>query len=125
MTATARLTNFDSGKKMLRARPEMRFWVGQASCLPVTAASSRELMFARLIIPETSGRMPEEPAGWKPALHPEPSIASWREHSFGANSEFQILKSVFHPCFIRGSVSKPLRWWQAGRCGEGRGQSIV
>jgi len=75
----------------------MCFWVGQASCLPVAAASSRELMFARLIIAETSGRMPEEPAGWKPALHPVPSIASWREHSFGANSEFQILKSVFHP----------------------------
>src|SRR6266704_748392 len=50
-------------------RRQLSSAVGQASCLPVAAASSRELMFARLIIPETSGRMPEEPAGWKPALH--------------------------------------------------------
>src|SRR5437867_7212501 len=43
---------------------------GQASCLPVAAASGREFLSVGVIIlPETSGRMPEEPAGWKPALH--------------------------------------------------------
>src|SRR5260370_39385416 len=45
--------------------------VGQASCLPVAAASSRELVCG----PKAWGRMPPKPAGWKPALHPAPTIA--------------------------------------------------
>src|SRR5258708_40089329 len=55
--------------------------VGRACGLPVDESSSRELVFGRLIIRETSGRMPDEPAGWKPALRPVPNIASWREYA--------------------------------------------
>src|SRR2546427_4621931 len=45
---------------------------------PLTGRFSRHalrLVFDCLILPETWGKMPTEPAGWKPALHPVPTPA--------------------------------------------------
>ena len=54
--------SFPGAKILPLASRQMPSALGQASCLPVAAASSRELMLGRLIVAGTSGRMPAEPA---------------------------------------------------------------
>jgi hypothetical protein len=92
--------DYDSGSSR---PPQNQPGSGQAVHRFRPAGLSRGLMFGRLIIAGTSGRMPAEPAGWKPALHPVPGSASWRENSpFGFAPNVQRRRAGILPAGCRG-----------------------
>src|SRR5260370_41693402 len=78
----------DSLHRRFVARPARRSKVpaapwGRHPRRPVRAASRRALRLDHFVIPDW-GLMPQEPAGWKPALRAVPPRASCCEHSFSS-----------------------------------------
>src|SRR6266702_1342463 len=57
-----------------RRGDQVRLHPASITKTPSGANCIEDLAQAQLI-PETWGRMPTEPAGWKPALHPAPTLA--------------------------------------------------